>query len=241
MRRAPIGGLDLTVYAKAVPLLLRNPSIIVVPLLMAVAGVLVGMTFSSSAGVIGFATSGLAGLIVALLELFGLAVACVMADDAWRHGRSSFERGWSEAQRRAGDILYAAIGVTLILSIAQFTATLIGPFALVLMAAAALFLIWAIPAAAVGGIPGGAAITASVERVRANPVPAVVVAVVSVALVLFVPALVTSWIAVRVLTYTGGSIIAGALIGALIQAIAIGYVALVITKTYTDSAFGRRW
>ena len=32
------------------------------------------------------------------------------------------------------------------------------------------------------------------------------------------------------------------LVGALLQAIAIGYIALIITKTYTDSAFApRRW
>ncbi len=36
MKRAPAAGLDLGVYAKAVPLLLRNPSIVVIPLLMAV-------------------------------------------------------------------------------------------------------------------------------------------------------------------------------------------------------------
>ena len=241
MRRAPIGGLDLTVYLKAVPLLLRNPSIVVVPLLMAVAGVLIGMTFSPS-GAVGVVTSGLAGLIVTLLELFGLAVACVIADDAWRHGRASFDRGGAEAQRRAGDILYAALGVTFILSIAQFTATLIGPFALILMAAAALFLIWAIPAAALGGIPGAASIQMSIERVRANPLPAVIVTVVTVGLVFFLPTLVASWITLQLQLYTGSSLIIGSLITALIQAIATGYVALVLSKTYTDSSLGgRRW
>ena len=41
MRRAPAPALDLGVYVKAVPLLVRNPAIIVIPLLMAVIAVLV--------------------------------------------------------------------------------------------------------------------------------------------------------------------------------------------------------
>jgi len=43
MRRAPVPGLDLGVYAKAVPLLLRNPAIVVIPLLMGVIGVLIAL------------------------------------------------------------------------------------------------------------------------------------------------------------------------------------------------------
>jgi hypothetical protein len=240
MRRAPAGGIDLSIYAKAIPLLLRNPSIIVVPLLMAVAGVLVGITFSAGSGAVGVATSGLAGLIVALLELFGLAVACIIADDAWRQGRASFERGWTEARRRSGEILYVSFGLVLLMTVAQFTSTLLGSFALILMAAVVLFFIWAVPATAVGGVPGVAAIGLSVERVRASPISSAVAAVVTIALVLFVPSYAGAWIALQVLPYTGGSIIAGMLITALIQAIAIGYVALVLTKTYTDAAFGRR-
>jgi hypothetical protein len=240
MRRAPAPPVDLGPYFKAVPLLLRNPSIIVIPLLMAVIGVLVGMTFSPY-GIVGTVTSGLAGLIVTLLQLFGLGAACIIADDAWRRGRASFDNGWSEARRRGGDLLYAAIGVTFIVAIAQFTATIFGGLvAYVLMAVAAVFMIWVMPAAAVGGVPGAAAIQISIDRVRANPLAAALAAIVAVALVFVLPPFLAVTIALRLLPYTGSMIVVSLLI-ALIQAIATGYVALVLTKTYTDAAFGRRW
>jgi hypothetical protein len=38
-----------------------------------------------------------------------------------------------------------------------------------------------------------------------------------------------------------GSTIVGSLISALLQAIVLGYVALVITKTFTDASYTRRW
>jgi len=242
MKRAPAAGLDLGVYAKAVPLLLRNPSIVVIPLLMAVISVLVGLvTTPYGGGAIGGATAGLASFLVILLELFGLGAACLIADDAWRTGRASFEKGWSEARRRGGEILYAALGVTLIFVVAQYAGTLIGPLALLLVAAAAVFLIWAIPAAAVGGIPGAAAIQASIDRARANPLAAALAAVVAVALVIFGAPYAALEISILLFPLIGGSLIVGALISAVLQAIALGYVALVITKTYTDAAFARRW
>jgi hypothetical protein len=51
-----------------------------------------------------------------------------------------------------------------------------------------------------------------------------------------------SWLASLLLVWTYGSSLVERLIEALLQAIAIGYIALVITKTYTDAAFStRRW
>jgi hypothetical protein len=253
MRRAPAPAVDFGVYAKAVPLLVRNPAIAVIPLLMAVIGVLVGlMTSASGGGIIGGTTSGLSSFIVLLLQLFGLGAACIMADDAWRHGRASFENGWSEARRRGGDLLMAALGVTLIFSVAQYAGALLAsivPFyvmglnvaALLLMIAAAVFLIWAIPAAAVGGVSGGASIQASIDRVRATPAPAVVAATVAYLLLMYAAPYAATWLWVQVFPYTGGSIIIGLLIQALLQAIVLAYIALFITKTYTDGAFTRRW
>lgn len=243
MRRAP-AGIDLGVYVAAVPLLLRNPSIIVVPLLMAVIGATISMMLTPGGGIVGAATAGLGGLLSTLLELFGLGAACIIADDAWRHGRASFERGWTEAGRRGGEILFTAIGITLLVWVAQYAAGLLGfiPFVgLLLLAAVAVFLIWAIPAAAVGGVPGGAAIQISIDRVRANPVPAALVAVVYVALVVIAAPLAAVSLASVVLPYAGGFTIAGVLILVLLKAIALGYVALVMTKTYNDASYARRW
>jgi hypothetical protein len=242
VKRAPGLGLDLGVYVQAVPLLVRNPSIIVIPLLMAVVGVLIGMVVTPyGGGIIGGATSGLAGLIVVLLELFGLGAACIIADDAWRHTLASFDRGWAQARTRGAEILFAALGITFILFVAQYVGTIIGPLALILVAAAVVFLIWAIPAAAVGGVPGSAAIQISIDRVRANPAQAAILAVVTVALVIFGAPYAALWISIVLFPYTGGSAIVGALVSALLQAIALGYVALVTTKTYTDAAFSGRW
>ena len=243
MRRTPIPGLDLSVYAKAIPLLLRNPSIIVVPLLMAVIGVLIGMvTAPYGGGIVTSLTSGLGAFIAIMLELFGLGAACIIADDAWRNGRASFDRGWTEARRRGGDLLFAALGVTLLLSIGQYAATIVGPFALVLIAAIIVFLIWTMPAAAVGGVPGGGAIQASIDRVRSAPLSAALAAIVSVLLVNFAAPILAFRLDLLILPYVAGSTIVGALLSALLQSIAIGYIALILTKTYTDEAFGsRRW
>lgn len=253
MGRATAPAIDFGVYAKAVPLLLRNPAIVVIPLLTAVIGVLIGlMTSVSGGGLVGGATSGLSGFIVLILELFGVGAACVMADDAWRRGRASFESGWSETRRRGGELLMAAFGVTLIFAVAQYAGALLASVipvyvlgfnvpALVLIVAAAVFLIWAIPAAAVGGFPGGASIQASIDRVRAAPGAAIVAAVVTYLLLMLAAPYAATWLWVLVYPYVGAGVIVLLLLRALLQAIVLGYIALVITKTYTDGAFVRRW
>jgi hypothetical protein len=248
VKRASLPGVDLSLYARAIPVLLRNPSIIVIPLLMAVIGVLVGLTTSPQGDVIGGITSGLTGLIVLLLQLFGLGAACIIADDAWRHGRASFDRGWVEARRRGGDIFFAAIGITLLLAVASYVGQLIPVLLLVLLLSVGIvfFCIWAIPAAAVGGIPGGASIQVSIDRVRENPLSAALAAITLVGLVYFAAPYLSLQLIVLLATTgvlaSGISTIVVSLIGALIKAIAIGYIALIITKTYTDAAFSpRRW
>jgi hypothetical protein len=244
MRRGPIPDVDLSPYVGAIPLLLRNPTIVIVPLLMSVVGVLFGQLFSPyGGGLLTEATGGIAALIVFLLDLFALGAACVMADDAWRSGRVSFESGWSEARRRGGDILMAAIGVGLLLSVGQYVSNLFGSIGVILMAVIAFFLIFSIPAAAVGGIPGGAAIQVSIDRARSKPLAAGIATVATILLVLFVPPQAALYLGTFIAPYAGGSdLVVAALLKALIQAIAIAYIALVLTKTYSDLAFsGRRW
>ncbi len=240
MRRAPAPDVDLSVYAKAVPLLLRNPAIVVVPLLMAVIGVFLQLMMMTSrgGGALGPLTGQLASFIAMMLELFGLGAACIMADDAWRHGRASFEKGWADARDRGGDILFAALGFTLLLSVAQYLGSLLGVLALALIVLVVVFVLWSIPAAAIGGIPGGAAIQVSIDRVRGAPLPAVISAIVTVALAIAVPVLsgyLAGWIPLL-----HESLIANLLVSALLQGIAVSYVALVLTKTYAEAAFGTR-
>jgi hypothetical protein len=240
MKRAPLPGVDLGVYARAIPLLVRNPSILVVPLLMAVAGILIGLVIApSGGGLVGFATSGIGGLIAALLRLFGLGAACIVADEAWRRGRASFDDAWTEARRRAGDILFAALGITFIFWIAAYAGTLLGVVAIVLAAVAFYFLIWAIPAVAVGGVGGGEAIQLSIDRVRANPVLAAIAAV-AVALVAVASFFASAFVMTALMPYTGVGVV-NDLVGTLVQAIVDGYIALILTKTYVDASFGRRF
>ena len=242
MKQSPLAGFDLTVYPRALLLLVSNPSIVLVPLLTTLLGVLMARVISPDQYGLSGVTNGLGGLIVQLIELFGVGVACIMADDAWRHGRSSFEGGWTEGQRKGGELLVSAIGITLILAVAQYAGLLLGTvLSLLLMAVASYFLIWTIPAAAVGGIPGGAAIQVSIDRVRANPLPAALVTVVTVFVAFFAPVAITSWLEVSLFSYLPRLPLVASLIGALIQAIALSYVALIITKTYTDAAFTRRY
>ncbi len=244
MRGAQVPPVDLSVYVKAVPLLLRNPAIIVVPLLMAVIGVLLTLVmvpYGGGGGINGL-TAGLASFITWLLEFFGIGAACIMADDAWRHGRASFDNGWTEARRRGGDILYAAIGVIFVLFVAGYAGTLIGPLAIALTVLAVVFLVWTIPAAAIGGVPGAAAIQVSIERVRGNPLAAVVVAIVSFALIVLAVPYAGAYLGGLLLPLIGsGSIIPLLLLQALLQAIAGGYIALILAKTYADAAFTRRY
>src|ERR1700736_4967037 len=242
MRRNAAPEVDLSVYVKAVPLLVRNPAIVVVPVLMAVIAVLLRLVMTPYGSGVGGLTGQLASFIVILLELFGLGTACIIADDAWRHGSASFDRGWSEARRKGGDILFAALGFTLLLSVAQYAGSLIGPLAIVLGVAVIVFLIWTIPAAAVGGVPGGAAIQEAIDRVRVPPLSAVVAAIVTVALAVIGVALLSVYLEALLLPLMGGSSIPPLLVSALLQGIAVGYVALVLTKTYTDAALRpRRW
>jgi hypothetical protein len=243
MRRSPVAGIDLRVYLQAVPLLVRNPAIVVVPLLALIAGVLIREVMAPyGGGPVGSLTFGIAQWIALLLALLGLGSAAIMGDDAWRRGRASFDAAWTETQRRTGEILTAAIGMTFVIFIAQYVTTFAGTLGLVLMALAVYFLIWTIPAAAVGGIPGGAAIQASIDRVRSAPMAAAIVTVVTLVLVFYLAP-----IGAGALTgaLAGANVylspIVTALIGAVLQAIAVAYVAVVLAKSYTDAAFGRRF
>ncbi len=192
-RRGPLSGADLCVYIGALPLLVRNPAIVVVPLLTLVVGVLLNLVLAPSAGgAAGGLTLGLAQLVAVLLGLYGLGSACILADGAWRRGRMPFDSAWTETQRRSGDLLAAAVAFSLLVFVAQYAGQLLGSVGgLILQAVAVFFLIWTIPAAAVGGIPGSGAIQVSVERVRANPLVAALVTIVSLAVVFYLPLLLT--------------------------------------------------
>lgn len=236
-------SLDLLMYLRAFGLFARNPSIIVVPLLMGVVGVFVSQIGGDPAGggVFGSLTNGIMSLLILLLKMFAFGTACIIADMAWRRGRASFDEGWTEARRKGGEILTAAMGFTFVLYLASFAGSLVGPLAPILVAVAIYFLIYTIPAAAIGGVPGGAALQVSIERARYNPLPTIIVTVVSVAAFLYLAVLLAPLFTLLMAPLSFASLgLLAALFGAIVQAIAVGYIALIVTKTYSDISFGRR-
>jgi hypothetical protein len=238
-------NLDLLMYLRAFGLLARNPSIIVVPLLMGVIGVFVSQVGGDTAGggIFGDLTSGITQLLVLLLKMFAFGTACIIADMAWRRGgRASFDDAWNDARRKGGEIITASLGFTFVLYVAAFAGSLVGPLYPVLIAAAIYFLIYTIAAAAIGGVPGGAAIQVSIERARYNPLPTIIVGIVSVAAFLYLNVLLAPLFSMLVapLSFASEALLA-ALFGAVVQAIAVGYIALIVTKTYADLSFGRRF
>jgi hypothetical protein len=245
-------GLDLGTYLRAFGLLARHPQIALAPLLAAVANVLLQLLFGGEGGgFIASANAGLAGLAGQLIGSFGLAVAMIGADAAWRRGRAPFDDAWEEARRKTGDILIAALG----LSFVVYVAGLIGGFAgfagtIVGYLVATYFFIYALPAAAFGGIPGGAALQVSLERAQASVAPTLLVTGVYVFATLVAPSLIFSALYPALL---GAMMAIGPhatsplvldvvprLAVAFITAFVSGYVALVLAKTYADISYGRR-
>jgi hypothetical protein len=112
--------------------------------------------------------------------------------------------------------------------------------ALALTFVAYYFFIYTMPAAAIGGVPGGGALNVSVERARRAPLPTLAVTVVYMFAFTFVPTLVVQALSPVLL---GSSIFANGIVSSLlvavIKAIVTGYVALVLAKTYEDVSYGR--
>jgi hypothetical protein len=239
--RAKLPGLDLTIYLQGLVNLARNPVVIVPPLLMGVICAAIGM-MAVGGGALGNATGGIASLIETLLRFYGLGVAIIIGDQTWRRTRASFEDGWAEGRRKTGDILIATIGLTFCLFIAGITASFLGPLALLLTAVVVFFLIYAIPAAAIGGVPGGATLQTSIDAVRSAPVPALVLAIVAVALFFVVELFVLPELSLAIAPFLIGSLNPLIFVfDALVESIFEGYIAIVAAKVYADNSFARRW
>lgn len=245
-----VRGIDPTIYLKAIPLLLRNPSIAVAPLVVSLLQSVLSLMIPSMAaggGAIGSINAGLTQLIVQLLNSVGLAVALIGADLAWRRGRAPFDDAWGEARRKLPEILMAALGFNFVLWVASMIGAfllggLAGLGALILAAIALFFFVYTMPAASIGGIPGGASLQISLERARANPLPTIGVFIVYVATFFVLTAYATSaLLGFLVSAGVPSSTVISILVIAVVQAIAAAYVALVLSKTYSDISFGRVW
>jgi hypothetical protein len=228
--------IDLSVYGRAFAVFARNPTVVVLPLLAGVIGVLVDqITDLTGAGLLG----GITSFLLLLLQLFALGVSIIIADTGWRRGSASFDDAWQDARIKSRDIVFAAFGFTFVLSIAQYASTIVGAIGIILMALAAYFLVYTIAAAAIGGIPGGGAISVSIERVRSAPMTSAILTVVALVLLFYVGSFVDVWI------FNTGAIsspLIAMLLGAVVRSILSGYVAIVMAKVYADVAFTMpRW
>jgi hypothetical protein len=238
-----VGRVDFAAYLRAFPLYARHPWLAAAPLLMSLAGALLLLLVPSSDGTLGSLTGGLTSLFVTLLNSFGLAVSLIIAERAWRMGRAPFDDAWNDARRKAGDILMAAFGFTFVVYVAGLIGGFLGGVgAIVLTAIAAYFFIYTIAAAAIGGVPGAAALQVSIERVQRSYANTFVLGLVFALFTVFYPTLRE----LVVLQLASGlsffrSMAAIVVVGAVIQAIGIGYLALVMAKAYEDASAWRRY
>ena len=165
-----IGRIDVAMYARAIPLLLRHLSILAVPLLAAVVDVLVDQVTPLLTDARRRRRRG---------PLYDARSARLSrgrsASPSFRPATSgaagavrSTKPGKRRAQSSAASLL-AAIGFQFVVWAASYIGSFVAPaLGLALGAVAAFFLIYTIPAAAIGGMPGSLAIGASIRGVRAN-------------------------------------------------------------------------
>ena len=234
-RRQP--RVDFGMYAQAVPQLVRHPSIFVMPLLAAVVDLLIQQISPFFTNAVGGAGSFLFGIIVNLVYGFCFGVAVIAANNVWRGRRAGFDEAWEEGRLKAGGILIATIGFYFLIYVAQYAGQLIGStlLQLVLEIVVAFFLIYTIPAAAIGGMPGNLAIGASFRTVRENLLGAAILAIAFVVLWIWLPYFVVAQVGANL------GVVGYELVLAAIKAVVLAYLAFPFAKQYDDVAFRGYW
>jgi uncharacterized membrane protein len=231
-----VPAVDLAMYVQAIPLLVKHPSILAVPLLAAVMAILINAAVAPMlTNAVGGAGAGLFGILVQLIYLWAFGIAIIQASQVWRNRRGSFDEAWEEGRTKFGGILLAAIGFQFVVWAASYIGSFFGGvLGLVLGAVAAFFLIYTIPAAAIGGMPGALAISASIRAVRANVPGSILLAVVFFILWVVVPGY---------LPYVTATLsqVLYSLVMAVYEAIVLGYLAFPFAKQYDDVAFRGLW
>jgi hypothetical protein len=233
-----LGGqrLDPLLYFQALPVYARNLGVILAPLAAAAIGV--GLDYLAGAlfAAVGGAGGGIFSLITRLIEGYAFAVAVIFADDAWRHGRGNLGAAWGQARRRAGDIIITVLGFLFLTYVASLVGSFLGIIgSYVLTALAVWAFLYAIPATAIGGHQAGTAFSASLQAARRNPLATALIAIVSVVVWLGL----TQYALGALTPYLSLPAYYAAMV--LLTAIAIGYIALIVTKQYTDFAFTPYW
>lgn len=233
MRRAP----DLLIYLRAIPLIARTPSVLAGPLLGAVVAIVLNQVSLYATAQIGYLGASILTWIADIFFSYTFAIAIIQADALQRGMRGTFDGAWEEARRKAGGIIVAAIGFWFLIYIAIDIGALVGSTVVlvVLELLAAFFLIYVIPASAIGGLPGTLAIGGSYRAAVADVVGTAVLASAFVVFFLLLPPYIVTLVAASVpLTNTEGTLIV-----AFLQAIALGYLAFPFAKQYADVAYRR--
>jgi cation transport ATPase len=234
--RSPMSGLDWKLYVEALPLYARNLGVLLYPLIAA--AIALGINFLGHwvSAPTGFALVSIFLYIALIIEGYGFALAIVFADDAWRHQRANLRNAWEQGRRRAGDIIITIIGFFFIVWVAGVVGGILPiPYlSLALQVVAVWAFLYAIPATAIGGVPAGAAFSASLQAARRHPVATAVLAIVSYGVWVGL----THYALNAISPYTGEAAYAAAQV--LLAAIALGYIALVVARQYADLAF-RFW
>lgn len=233
MRRTP--RVDFGMYFQAFGLAARHPSIFAIPLLAAVAELLLTQLSYLFTDSLGGAGAGIFQLLIQLVYLWAFGIAIIQASNIWRGRRGTFDEAWEEGRPKFGSIALAAIGFQFVVWAASYVGSLFGTFGLVLAAVAAFFLIYTIPAAAIGGLPGSLALSGSVRAVRAAPLGSLILAIIFFAIWYVAVPIGLPYLLVH-LSATFWSFVTAA-----VRALALGYLAFPFAKQYDDVAFRGYW
>ncbi len=232
--RRPTSGLDWKLYFEALPLYVRNAGVLFYPIIAAVIGLGLSYLEAPLFNPIGGAGDPIINFVIQLVYGFGFALAVIFADDAWRHGRGNLPAAWEQGKAKAGNILLAIIGFYFLIYVAGLIGNIGGPYvSLALTVLAVWAFIYAIPAAAIGGIPAGGVFSASVQAARRHPLATAILTIVSY--------VVWRGLTVFALNAIGGYMGVGFdAAQVLLTAVALGYIALIVARQYADLAF-RFW
>lgn len=229
-------GVDPSIYLRAFGVLAKNPVIVVFPLIAAVLEMLLIWMRGPLFDPLGGNDFGFFSLLVNLIDGFAFCLAIIAAETGWRGRKATFSATMDEGTRKAANIVLATIGFFFILFAAGLIASYLPlPYlGLILTAAAAFFLIYVFPAAAIGGIPGFAAISASIERVRANYLGAAILALVALVLFYYVVGILSVYVTLPLGLYAPYGV-------ALIKALVLAYLAVPFARQYDEVGFFRSY
>ncbi len=224
---------DVGMYGRAIALLARHPTVLVMPLLAAVVELLMDQISPFFTDAVGGAGTFLFQIIVQLAYGFCFGVAVIGANNVWRGRRATFDEAWEEGRQKAGGILIATVGFYFLIYAAGYLSAFLGNslVQIALQLVVAFFLIYTIPAAAIGGFPGNLAIGASFRAVRSSWVGTAILSVVFVLLWIVLPEFVVGRFAMAL------GLLGYQLLLAIVKAAVLGYLAFPFAKQYDDVAF----